>query len=200
MVGVCLVIILMTLLLLYNCERYSRHNKMVHKLDDLGQPHEENNWYTTELVNETRLAELSDFKPDEILTLDRNTLLSSKQYLQEDTVSVYSHNSAHTIGRKSQADYNKKKNASGYTNSAFRFSSEIDRPPAAAIIPAITVTPSVVNFESGKKTRGIVKFVVTKNNYSETSFWHIAVHLLPYSKILLIINQLLTNGISTLKL
>jgi len=150
--GLAISILLVTLLLLYHWDTMRRKKRLLEILDDIGRPHEEHDWYVDELVEEQKYSQMDSIKPDEIMTLDKISLLCTKQVISEDNLSVYSHNFCTTISRNNSVRSNGSRGSGwrssgrrsnrGYTNDAF--SSLLDTIDATRSrglqIPSITIS------------------------------------------------------------
>ncbi|XP_067947752.1 uncharacterized protein [Watersipora subatra] len=143
---------LITLVLLYNWSRYRRKRRVASILADMGRPDmrrpdEEHSWFEEGLFRELKPDVYSSNKPDEILTLDKRSMREGKLYVEEDTISEYSHNSCSTIGR------NRNKCLTAYDNKLFQYTRAAvndqytgavnDQNSVMSRLPSIILTPPV---------------------------------------------------------
>ena len=139
-----MLVIIVLLLFLYHCDRYKQKVRIATIMDEMGKPHEEHSWYEEELGNELRFDEYSCCQPNEIVTLDRRSLVARKEFIEEDTISQHSHISCSTMGRRHH-DITKEKNSQ-----SFHYTSDVNPThPSLQSVPSITVTPA--NYDTGKQ-------------------------------------------------
>lgn len=153
-IGTSICTILVLIILLYSCDRYRKKRRATKVLRQRGEPHEEHGWYEDELEAEARLNDFTPYKPEEVLTIDRRSMLDGKLFA-EDEHSLYSHNICSTLGRRGNVNL-------GYSESIKRSLSIREHnnytPPTTPVwsdmeIPQIVVSPPPLYSELGERVR-----------------------------------------------